>query len=281
MDNRQQIEDWNGVLGQTWAERQDEIERIVERLGTLALDAADARPGERVLDVGCGGGTTTFALARQVGPTGRVLGVDVSQPLLAVARRRVAADPLPQLSFVEGDAAHAALPDGLDLLFSRFGVMFFADPVAALAHLRASLRPGGRVLFLCWRTPRDNPWAMTPLLAARAALGVEPPETDPDAPGPFAFADEARVRRILQDAGYAEATLTRTDVPLVLGVSLGEAARASVRVGPTSRLLREAGAAHEPRVLAAIESALAPHAGSDGAVRLSASAWMVRARNPA
>jgi SAM-dependent methyltransferase len=281
MENRQQIDEWNGALGQTWARFQDDIERVVAPLGDATLVAADPRAGERVIDVGCGCGITTIELARRVGASGRVLGVDVSRPMLEVARRRAAELGLAQLDFEEGDAARAALPAGVDLLYSRFGVMFFDDPGAALAHLRAALRPGGRAVMLAWRTPRDNPWAMAPLVAARAALGVVPEPMDPNAPGPFAFADDARVRGLLAQAGFVDVSLERRDVRLDLGESVGEAAERALRVGPTARLLREAGPAHAPAVRAAVEAALAPYADADGAVRLPGSGWIMRARSPA
>jgi len=185
------------------------------------------------------------------------------------------------VTFVEGDAAEADLPSDVDLLHSRFGTMFFAEPVAAFVHLRSALRPGGRAVFVCWRTPRDNAWAMTPLLAARTALGVEAQPMDPHAPGPFAFADEARVKRILEDSGFIDVALARADVSLRLGSSPHEAARAALRVGPVARLLRELGPGHEPRAFAAIEAAFAEHTGPDGAVRLPGSGWIVQARNAA
>ena len=280
MDNRQQIDEWNGALGHSWAQWQDEIENITVPLGRASMEAARARTGERVLDIGCGCGTTSIELARSVGPAGHVTGVDVSRPMLEVARRRAAAQAVSQVSFVEADASSAALPAELDLLYSRFGVMFFADPVAAFRHLRAALKPGARTVFLCWRSPRDNPWAMAPLAAARAALGITAAPMDPDAPGPFAFADEARVRRILDDAGFVDVALERRDALLQLGVSAAAAAERSLRLGPSARLAREVGAAHAPAIVRAIESALAPHAAADGAVRLSGSGWIVSARNP-
>jgi SAM-dependent methyltransferase len=192
VDNSEQIAEWNGALGQRWAAMRQEIDRFVVPFGEAALNAAAPQPGERVIDVGCGCGDTSIELARMVGAAGAVLGIDVSQPMLAVARSRGALANGAHLAFREGDASEAALPAGTDLLFSRFGVMFFSQPSPAFSHMRKSLRAGGRCVFVCWRTPRDNPWAMTPLSAARAALGVTPAPADPNAPGPFAFADEER-----------------------------------------------------------------------------------------
>ena len=278
--NEDQIAEWNGTLGQGWATMQTEIDRIVGPFGEAALKAAEARPGERVVDVGCGCGDTSVALARSVGDRGAVLGVDVSRPMLDVARARATQEHLDGvLSFVDADASSAALPDGQDLLYSRFGVMFFDQPTPAFTRLRQALRAGGRCVFVCWRTPSDNPWAMTPLLAARKALGVTPPPADPIAPGPFAFADDARVRTILSGAGFQNIAIDRFDSPVAIGPSLRAAVEGSLRIGPTARLAREAGPQHSATILRAVESALAPFATPDGSVRLSGSTWIVSATN--
>ena len=161
-DNAEQIAEWNGALGQRWAALRTEIDRVVTPFGAAALKAAAPQPGERVIDVGCGCGETTIEMARLVGPAGSVLGIDVSQPMLAVARSQGQSPTLSQLNFLEADASTSDLPTGVDLLFSRFGVMFFSQPSAAFGHLRESLRTGGRCVFVCWRVPRDNSWAMAP-----------------------------------------------------------------------------------------------------------------------
>jgi len=278
-DNVEQIAEWNGALGQRWAEAQREIDAIVAGFGRAALQRAAARPAERVVDIGCGCGDTSMALARAVGEKGAVLGVDVSRPMLQVARQRGAQAGLRQLDFREADASTAVLPEGGDLLFSRFGVMFFADPAAAFAHLCAALRPGGRFVFVCWRAPRDNGWAMAPLSAARAALGITPAPADPLAPGPFAFADGERTRSLLAAGGFAEVELQRVDLPIELGATAREAAESAVRVGPVSRLAREVGAGHLPTILQAIEREL-QRSEAGGAVRLGGSAWLVSALRP-
>lgn len=278
--NADQIAEWNGVLGERWATEQRAIDAIVAPFGAAALQAASAQPGERVIDIGCGCGDTTFALARAVGAQGRVLGVDISRPMLAVARERAGSAGLAQIAFTEADAAAADLGSDGDLLFSRFGIMFFDRPGAALAHLRRALRGGGRCVFVCWRAPRDNPWAMAPLSAARAALGITAAPADPLAPGPFAFADDARLRGLLAEAGFDALELRRFDAPVTMGATPRGAAESSLKVGPVLRLLREVGDAHAPAITDAIERALAPLAAPDGAVRLAGSSWIVSARNP-
>ena len=280
-DNSEQIAEWNGALGERWAAMQREIDDIVVPFGNAALKAAAPQPGERVIDVGCGCGDTSIEIARIVGEAGAVLGIDVSQPMLAVARSRGALAACPHLAFRDGDASEAALPPNTDLLFSRFGVMFFSQPSLAFGHLRKSLRAGGRCVFVCWRAPRDNAWAMTPLSAARAALAITPAPADPDAPGPFAVADDARVRAILSGAGFAGIKAQRFDVPISLGATPRSAAENAVRIGPVARLVREVGGEHLPLIIDAVERTLTPLATPDGHVSLDGSTWIVSATNPA
>jgi len=280
-DNSEQIAEWNGTLGQRWVEMQREIDRIVVPFGNAALKAAAPQPGNRVTDIGCGCGDTSIAIARIVGETGAVLGIDVSRPMLEVARSRGALANCAHLVFRNADASEADLPANTDLLFSRFGVMFFSHPSQAFGHLRKSLRSGGRCVFVCWRAPRDNAWAMTPLTAARVAMGITPPPADPDAPGPFAFADEGRLRAILLGAGFDAVDVQRFDAALPLGATPRSAAESVVQIGPVSRLVREVGVEHLPIILDAVERALVPVAAPDGHVSLNGSAWIVSATNPA
>ncbi len=278
-ENAEQITEWNGPLGQRWADSQREIDGLVAAFGQAALERAAARAGERVIDVGCGCGDTTLELARSVGQAGRVLGIDVSQPMLEVARARTTLAGWPHLTFREADASESELPADTDLVFSRFGVMFFGEPVSAFRHLRSSMRSRGRCVFVCWRAPRDNSWAMTPLVAARKAMGITPPPADPNAPGPFAFADDGRVRTILSDAGFEQVDVQRFDAPVLLGTTPRSAAENAVRVGPTSRLVRDVGSEHLPAILDALESALGALASPDGQVMLNGSTWIVAGSN--
>ena len=279
-DNSEQIAEWNGALGQRWVAMQREIDRIVVPFGDAALKIAAPHPGERVIDIGCGCGDTSLDIARIVGKDGAVLGIDVSTPMLEVARSRAALADCANLSFREGDASEAGLPANTDLLFSRFGVMFFSRPTQALSHLRGSLRAGGRCVFVCWRTPRDNAWAMVPLSAARAAMGVTPAPTDPNAPGPFAFADEQRLRAILSGAGFGAMDVQRFDAALSLGATPRSAAEAAVQIGAVSRFVREVGVEHLPIIIEAVERALGPLVATDGHVRLNGSTWLVSVTNP-
>jgi SAM-dependent methyltransferase len=200
--------------------------------------------------------------------------------MLEVAERRKKAERLGNVSFREADASLAVLPKGQDLIFSRFGVMFFHAPVLAFTHLRGALKKGGRIAFCCWRHPRDNPWAMTPLMAARAALKVTPPPSDPHAPGPFAFADADRLRGILADAGFRSVSAMPFDSPVWIGPNPSEAARMALRFGPVGRFIREHGEHHLPMVQEGIEAALKPLAAADGTVRLPGAVWVAVASAP-
>lgn len=276
-DNASQIADWNGAVGERWAAEQARTDELIRAFGDAALAAAKAQPGEAVLDVGCGCGDTSLSLVQAVGVGGKVVGVDVSSAMLAVARSR--ANGRENLTFIEADASRASLPGPFDLLFSRFGVMFFDEPTAAFTQLRKSLKPGGRLAFVCWGTTQDNPWAALPALTARQASGLNLPPGDPTAPGPFAFADRDRVAGILSAAGFANISHQPFDAPMYLGSSPRSAAEGAVRIGPASRVAREAGPEKLPAIIDAVEAALAPHAAPDGAVSLPGRTWIVTAES--
>ncbi|MBK8839217.1 MAG: methyltransferase domain-containing protein [Hyphomonadaceae bacterium] len=275
-DNAKQIEDWNGSVGEHWAAEQENTDRLIRAFGDAALRAAGTKPGERVLDVGCGCGDTSLELARAVGAQGSVVGLDVSAPMLAVARRR--ATGMANVAFIEGDAAKTELPGPFDLLYSRFGVMFFDDPAAAFGHMRRAIAPGGRLAFACWQMAKDNPWAMIPVVAARQAAAMDLPPADPNAPGPFAFGDRGRLLGILETAGLRDLKAEPFEAPMYLGSSPRSAAEGATRIGPASRLAREAGKDKLPAITDAIEAALTPFAAADGSVALPGRIWVVTGR---
>lgn len=277
-DNAKQIEDWNGSVGEHWAAEQENTDRLIAAFGEAALRAAAAQAGERVLDVGCGCGDTALALASMVGARGSVTGLDVSAPMLAVARRRAAG--IDNVTFIEGDAAKVQLNGPFDLLYSRFGVMFFDDPVQAFVHMRRAMAPGGRLAFACWQLAKDNPWAMVPVMAARQAAAMDLPPADPHAPGPFAFGDSGRLTGILEAAGFRDVKTEPFQAPMYLGSSPRSAAEGATRIGPASRLAREAGKDKLPAITDAIETALTPLAAADGSVALPGWIWVVTARTP-
>lgn len=276
-ENADQIAYWNGPGGQRWAERQTAQDVLLAPVADLLIARARPQAGERVLDVGCGSGATTVALAAQVGASGHVLGIDVSGPMLERARQRASAAL--KVDYVLADATvYPFEPAGFDLLASRFGVMFFADPVVSFANMRRALRPSGRLAFACWREPRENPWMMTPLQAVCQHV-PKLPQMGPEDPGPFAFAAEARVRRILDEAGYREVAMEACPLSLDLAIGRGleAAVQGALEIGPASRALD--GFPDEVRKAAAnsVREALAPFV-SGQSVRLPGSIWMVTAR---
>lgn len=274
--NAEQIAYWNGDAGQRWTQRQQVQDALLEPISRLVIERADARPGEHVVDVGCGCGDTTLALAQRVGD-GHVTGIDVSAPMLARARARAPAGA--PVSFVEADATtHGFAPGSADLLFSRFGVMFFAHPGLAFANLHAALRPGGRLVFVCWRTPAENSWFGIPLQAVYRHV-PKLPATDPDDPGPFSFAREERVRRILSQTGFRDIGCEPVDLALDLacGEGLEAAVATATSLGPASRALD--GQPEAARAAATVEVRQALQAYRDGmSVRLGAGVWIVSAR---
>ncbi|HKA90455.1 MAG TPA: class I SAM-dependent methyltransferase [Haliangiales bacterium] len=269
--NSEQIEYWNGDAGVVWVAQQERLDRQLDALGRAAFAALAPRAGEHILDVGCGSGTTSLQLADAVGPTGRVVGVDISLPLLAAARRRTRG---PHVSFIEADAqTHPFAP--VDGVYSRFGVMFFADPFAAFANLRRALRPGGRVAFVCWRSVDENPMMAGPMAAAAKYFPPLPPP-DPHAPGPFAFADRGRVARILEAAGFGAVGIEPHDEP-VGGNDRADTLELALNLGPLGRLLRE----HpERRAVAtdAVRDAIEPFI-VDGVARFPTATWIVTAKS--
>jgi len=275
-----QVAFWSGEGGDIWLAREARTDAMLAGLGGRALAAAAARPGEAVLDVGCGTGPTSRVLARAVASAGSVLGLDLSEAMMAEASRRAAAEGLANVRFVAGDAsAYAFAPASIDLVFSRFGVMFFGDPAMAFTHLRRALKPRGRLTFLCWRPFKENLWAFVPFMAAMPFLPPMP-RPGPNDPGPFAFGDRDHVQRILADAGFADITIDPIDDQAVLQASSADdAAKQAVELGPMTRLLREAPEASRQQAIEAVSKALAPYM-SDGAVRLSAACWLVKAVNP-
>jgi len=274
--NADQIAYWNGPGGQHWTDRQQAQDILLASISELLIDRARAKAGDRIVDVGCGCGATSIAFAQNVGGSGHVLGVDISAPMLARARQ-IAPAGLP-VDFVLADATvYPFDPASIDLLVSRFGVMFFAEPTLSFANMRKALRPSGRLAFACWREPRENPWLMTPLQAVYKHA-PRLPQPGPEDPGPFAFASEARVNRILSEAGFSGIGMEACDLSLDVagGRGIGAAVEAALEIGPAARALD----GQPPDVISAatvsIREALKPFARGQS-VPLPASVWIVTA----
>lgn len=270
----QQVAYWNGAGVKPWIARQAHMDARLVPVAEAAIALAAVKPGETVLDIGCGTGATSIALAAKVGPSGHVTGLDVSGPMIELARPRGAG--IANLEWRQADASSEEFtPGGADLLFSRFGVMFFGDPTAAFTNLRRALRPGGRLVFACWRPFNENPWMLLPLQAVE--MLVPPmPRPGPEEPGPFAFGDTARVVRILTGAGFAAPTFNRFDMAMQLGANLDEAAEQAATFGAAGRALQEQPADIVQAARAAIRVALEPHVTADG-VALPGAIWLVEA----
>jgi len=275
--NADQIAYWNGPGGEHWTERQPLQDILLAPISQILIDSAAANSGERIVDVGCGCGSTSIALAQAVAPSGFVLGIDISAPMLARARQ-LAPKTLP-VDFVLADATvHPFDPASFDVLVSRFGVMFFAEPALSFANLRRALKPTGRLAFVCWREPRENPMLMTPLQAAYKHV-PKLPQPGPEDPGPFSFASEERVRRILREAGFVDVAIVPRNLSLdiAIGRGLEAAVQGAIEIGPASRALHD----HPEDVRAAakesIREALKPFVRGE-TVPLPAAIWIVTAR---
>jgi SAM-dependent methyltransferase len=273
--NREQAEHWNSAQTRHWVDQDEHHDRMLRPFTVRLLDAAAVEPGERALDIGCGCGHTTRAVAAAAAP-GQVLGVDLSAPMLDRARQLAEASGL-DVDFVQADAQTHPFPAGaFDVAISRFGVMFFDDPVAAFANVRAGLAGGGRCLFVCWQPLADNPWVRVTVEAMRRH--VEAPEpADPHAPGPFSLADPGRLRSILGEAGFGDVQVEPLHETLWLGDDTEQALDFLLHTGLARSFLDPAPPDAAARAVEATRAALDRHHG-DGGVRVGSAAWLVRAR---
>jgi len=269
----EQQQRWNGATGEAWVAAQAMLDRLFQPLADRLADlAASARP-RRVLDVGCGTGSTTVAIAARLGPATDCVGIDISAPMLAAARARAERDSVPA-TFICADAqTHAFEPAAFDLIVSRFGVMFFQDSVEAFANLRRASRDGAELRLIVWRGPADNPF-MT--VAERAATPVLPlPERQLDAPGQFRFANEQRVREILHDSGWSAVTSEPLDTPCTMPQR--ELIGFFTRFGPVGTALNQADESTRERVIQAVRPAFEPYVHGDE-VHFTAACWVVTAQ---
>ena len=265
---------WNGPAGRAWVEAQELLDQMFKPLEDLLVEAVSAGSGHRVLDVGCGTGSTTLAVARLLGAKGDCIGIDISEPMITAARARAEREGTPA-SFIRANAQdHAFEPASFDMIISRFGVMFFDDFTRAFANLRRAAKDDAELRFIAWRSPSENPFMTT---AERVAAPLLPnlPARRPDAPGQFAFADQRRVHRILEESGWAGIDIRPIDVPCTLPEK--ELVRYLTRLGPLGLILHEADDRTRTRVIETVRAAFEPYVhGAD--VRFTAACWKVGAR---
>lgn len=267
---------WNEEGGQKWVDNINIVEAFIQPLSDKLLEAIQAREGENILDVGCGGGLTSIRLAEQVGSRGNVKGVDVSEPILRVAKER--GRDIANLDFELGDAATRELGENTyDVVTSRFGVMFFDDPVQAFTNLRKGLNNSGRLVFICWRKLEENPWMAR---TAKAAFAVVPPPEDavppdPTAPGPFSLGEESHLRGVLESAGFSDVNIEAVDQGLNMG-ELDDTVAFILKMGPASEVAREASAEQVEAITRAIKEVLSEYQTDTGVISPSA-CWIVSA----
>jgi SAM-dependent methyltransferase len=265
---------WNGPAGHAWIESQEFLDRVFEPFERLLVEAVQPASTARVLDVGCGTGATTLAVARQLGSEGSSVGVDISEPMIAFARDRSQREGVPA-GFVCADAqAHAFAPASFDAIISRFGVMFFSDSVRAFGNLRHAAKQGAALRCIVWRSAAENPFMTTAERAAAQFLPDVPPRRR-DAPGQFAFADRLRVHQILQESGWVAIDIR----PIAVACSFAEKDLIPylTRLGPVGLILREADERTRAKVIATARAAFEPYV-SGAEVRFEAACWTVDAR---
>lgn len=272
MSNADQIEYWNGPEGAHWVDREAQFDAMLAPFIDRILDAAQLQPTNRVLDVGCGSGATSRGVAARAAS---VVGVDISAPMLQRAREHAAADGLTNVEFVQADAQEHAFHAEFDVIVSRFGVMFFADPAAAFTNLAQALVPGGRLAFACWQDQFANEWVAVPGMTLIPIVG--PPDMPPpNAPGPFAFADRERVAGILDAAGFSNVEIDDVQMPILLGggLNVDAAVEFLAEGGMGKRFLANADDEARARALEAVHAAFEPFVTPEG-VRMGSAVWIV------
>lgn len=275
MSNVSQLEYWSGQAGRNWANQAEHLDRMLsEFCDRIVVGATLDSRRKSFLDVGCGAGAVSLAIAKSTPSPERITGIDFSEPLLQVARERAEKGKLP-INFISADASSHLLDQPADMMVSRFGVMFFNDPVSAFSNLRQSIASEGRLIFTCWQNIKLNAWASAPLRAAIPLLKEPLPTPDPLAPGPFAFADKDRVSSILSDAGWSKINIESIDTQLQLpGTNVEESAKFMMTLGPLARVLNEQGLEEAP-VKAALTDLLSDHKGLNDEIWMNAACWLI------
>ncbi len=278
------VDFWNTILVPKFIKYKHVLVDGLTHHSEAIFPSLPVKAGDRVLDVGCGFGDTAIKLARLVGPGGHVTGVDCCEAFMAYGRREVAAEGIDNIDFIEADALTAPFEPEHDFVFSRFGTMFFASPVAGLRNMRRALKPGGIMTHIVWRARADNPWLS---MAKDVVLKFLPPPGE-DAltcgPGPFSMADQEMVTGMMKAAGYADISFRRVDAPVLIGRNIDDAIDFQLALGPAGEVYREAGAVAEERrdeIRAALAEAIAAQTTSDEGIIMPSSSWVISGVNPA
>ena len=284
VQSAQYVDFWNDILVPKFVKYKHILVDGLTHHSEAIFPSLPVKEGDRGLDIGCGFGDTAIKLARRVGQSGTVVGLDCCEAFLEYGRKDAANLGLRNVSFVNGDALLHHFEPEYDFVFSRFGTMFFANPVAGLRNMRKALKPGGLVTHIVWRTRNDNPWLS---MAKEVVLKFLPPPGE-DAltcgPGPFSMADEATVSKMMEIAGYSDITFKRVDAPVLVGKTVEDAVNFQLAIGPAGEVFREAGEEAEAK-RGQIEAALAEAINSqkkdaDGIV-MNSSSWVISGKNPA
>lgn len=277
MNNEAQIDYWNGPAGQKWVDQSNRLDAMLAPFADEVLNTADIGQSECALDIGCGAGALTLRAADAAGGTTPSLGVDVSEPLLNLAKKR-AADAGSSARFQRADASAFRSDQKFDLMISRFGVMFFEDPEAAFGNIRQQIRSEGRMAFMCWQKLQVNDWAYAPLQAALPLLNEPPEQPDPNAPGPFAFADKDRLADILNAAGWNDVSIDPFETLVTLpGDDVESSAEFMLKLGPLSRLIAAQDLDAGP-IEDALKNRLRNEIGADGRIAMKSACWLVTAK---
>lgn len=275
--NTEQAEFW-ASRASSWISLESQHDQVIGEAGLTAMDRLEPKPGQQIVDLGCGTGQTTVELARRVSPGGSVVGFDIATAMLDRGREHAAAAGVDNVSFEHADVQSSDIGNGrFDGAFSRFGVMFFADPVGAFANVKRALKRGGRLSFACWQAVTSNEWMLVPGMAAVSVLGAMPEMPSPDAPGPFSLADPDRTRKILESAGFHDIDIAgKEDMMSTPEERIPTFVDSALRVGAVQRMLQDADPGTVERVRSAIDEAVRSRM-QDGQVLLSRSVFLVRA----
>ncbi len=273
IDNQKQIEFWNGDAGKKWVGDQEKMDQMLNPLSDVAIDIAEPQFDERVMDVGCGCGATTVELARR---GAKVWGIDVSAPMLSRARER--GEEYPGMVFTEADASSYEFSSEQQLIFSRFGVMFFANPVEAFTNLRSALVPRGRMVFLCWQAANKNEWISRVGQAVKKFLPEPTDVPDPRAPGPFAFAEQPYLEGILSQAGFQNVEFQSLSIDLKLASTVEEALDFQSNIGPLSAVIAQLEGKIRDEAMNEAKEVLQDSMSAEG-IKLGSAVWLVTASN--